>query len=210
MAKHDYDITEWCDFVRGLVDSDRARAMSETLASAPRRTRRRVEALRRVAEVGRADAELEIPAHALRGAKAIGSLWRPASAEEPEGARGGLLKYLPFTVAFDSFHQPAAVGTRDLQASDRQMIFDAASYRVDVRMEHETNPPSTVLVGELLRGARPVPRVPVMVLAGDRVVGRSLTGRFGEFQAEGLPADPLRLCLLLDDEECIDLPLGEE
>jgi len=207
MAKHDYDVTEWCDFVRGLVDSGRARAMSETLASAPRRTRRRVEALRRVAAVGRADAELEIPEHALRGAKAIGGLRRPESAD---GARGGLLKYLPFTVAFDSLRQPAAVGTRDLQASDRQMIFDAESYRVDVRMEHETSPPSTVLVGELLRGARPVPRVPVMVLAGDRVVGRSLTGKFGEFQAEGLPADPLRLCLLLDDEQCIDLPLGEE
>ncbi len=80
-----------------------------------------------------------------------------------------------------------------------------------MRLEQETNPHSQVVVGQLLRHGpepRPVPEVPVLMLSERRVVGRSLTTRFGEFQADGLPPGPLDLCLLVGPEECIDVPLG--
>ena len=63
------------------------------------------------------------------------------------------------------------------------------------------------LVGEILRNSRPLPEVPVLVAAGETIVARSLSGEFGEFQAENLPRDSLSLSLLVGHDERIDLPL---
>jgi hypothetical protein len=177
----EFDITQWSDFVRGLVDDDTAKTMRKALSEGKSRDRRTVELLREVAEVGAFDSKLEIPEHALRGAKAIGSLRRPEAEKER-----GLLRYLPFRLTFDSLLQPAAVGTRNLHAQDRQMIFESEGYTVEVRIEREADPATTALVGELLahgESPRPASRVPVLIKAGDRIVAQTSTGRFGEFQA---------------------------
>ena len=104
--------------------------------------------------------------------------------------------------------QPAAAGTRELQTWDRQVVYRSSDYTVDVRVEYETD--STVLVGEILRNSRPLPEVPVLVASGERIVARSLSGEFGEFQAEDLPRDSLRLSLLVGSDERIDLPLESQ
>lgn len=205
MAK--FNITQWSDFVRDLAQADTAEEMRSALLEGKAQDRRTVELLSQVAEVGRLDHELEIPPYALRGAKAIGCLGR---LEQPAAATQGLLRFLPFELTFDSLLQPAAMGTRNLHASDRQLVFEASGYTVEVRMEQETDPASTVLVGELLRnqqGLQPVPHVPVLVKSGSRIVARSNTGRFGEFQAEGLPTEHLSLALMVGEQECIQLPL---
>jgi hypothetical protein len=204
MAK--FNITQWSDFVRDLAPADTVEKMQNALEG-QRQNLRTVELLRQVAEVGRLDHELEIPHYALRGAKAIGSLHRP---EQAGGEVQNLLRYLPFEIIFDSLLQPAAMGTRNLHASDRQFVFEAADYTVEVRIEQEADPISAVLVGELLRnhqGLEPVPHVPVLVTSGSRIVARSNTGRFGEFQAEGLPTEHLSLALMVGEHECIQLPL---
>lgn len=215
MAK--FDISDWCDYVRGIADpaqSDAMRSQLETTGAAPRVL---VDRLRRVAEVGRFDNALEIPEHALRVAKAAGSLRRPQATEE--GATGwvaSLLRQLPFTITFDSLRQPAPVGTRNLQGADRQLSLEAEDFKVDLRLEHDTDPNSTVVVGQVVRRrmddpeaeAEPVTNLPVLAVEGGRIVGRSSTGSFGEFQAEGLPNDTLSLCFLVGPEECIELPLG--
>ena len=96
---------------------------------------------------------------------------------------------------------------------DRQLVFEAETYRVDLRLEQETDQPNTVIVGELLQQDegedRPLPQVPVWIKSGDRIVGRAMTGEFGAFQAEGLPASSLTLCLLVDDDVCVELPIRE-
>ena len=200
-----FDITQWSDFVRGLVAEDTAESMREALSEGNSKDRRTVELLREVAEVGVFDAKLEIPEHALRGAKAIGSLRRPQAEEER-----GILRYLPFRLTFDSLLQPAAVGTRNLHAQDRQLIYESEGYTVEVRLEREADTATTALVGELLaqgESPRPATRIPVLIKAGDRIVAQATTGRFGEFQAEGLPAESLSLALMVGETECIQLPL---
>ncbi len=205
----EHDITQWADLVRGLVEPDAEQQMRENL-SRSRRARREAAAMRTVADLARADLALEVPEYAIRGAKAIGSLRRPEA-----HAAASALAFLPFTVAFDSLRQRLPVGTRTLSSSDRQLIFEAGDLTVEVRLEREIDPAATVVVGELLRtgsedAIHPVPEVPVLIRAGQQIVGRSVTGRFGEFQAEGLPDDPLRLCLLVGQNECLELPLGQE
>ena len=205
-----FDITQWSDFVRGLTDAETEEAMRGALEKGQGEDARTVNLLRQVAEVGRLDHEFKIPDHALRGAKAIGSLQRPESAQEPSSS---WLRFLPFSVSYDSLLQPAAVGTRNLHTLDRQMVFDTEDYTVEVRLEQENEPSSTVLVGEILEKTdtvRPVPQVPVLIKASGQIVAQSTTGPFGEFQAEGLPTDPLTLALLVNETECIQLPLHSE
>lgn len=205
-----FDIIHYCDFVRGVADSGTEQEIRDHLDSGALHAWRQIELLGLVASVGRNDLAMAIPGYAVRGAKAIGSLRRQ---HQVPTLMDTILRYLPFSITFDSQHQPAPVGTRDIQSANRQLIFKAEDFTVDVQIEHEADPPSTVVVGQLLccRGAtQPVPEVPVFVVSGDRIVGQSLTGRFGEFQAEGLPREALNLCLVVAEKECLKLPLGTE
>lgn len=208
------DITDWCDFVRGVTEPEVEETLRRRLEkdAAAQRT---VEILQRVDAVGQADRALDIPEHALRGAKAIGSLQRPNSlvdelpSEEKESWWSTLLERLPVRVAFDNLLQPAVAGTRDLQSPHRQILFEADDYTVDVRWE-QADAQHTVVIGQALeREETPKPLVdlPVYVMAEDKIVARAQTNRFGEFQADKLPKKPLRLCLLVGERSCLELPL---
>jgi len=214
----EFDITEWCDFVRGVVDPETERRMRQRLAVKPSPDLETVAALRRVTAVGRSEADHPVPEGAVRIAKAIGSLQRPV-ADRGES----ILRRLPFTVIFDSLSQGAGAGARSLQDHSlqdrglqdrhRQITFEAESYSVDVQVEHELEPPATVVVGQVTRreeAGEPVSRLPILLTSGKRIVGRAVTGSFGEFQAEGLPREDLSLCLLVGQDECLELPLAAE
>lgn len=205
-----FDITQWCDYVRGLVEPEIAETMQQSHTSGTKDVQRTVEALAQLEEVGRHDAVLEVPAFALRGAKAIGSLQRTRQAPKKTP---GLLRFLPFEISFDSFLQPAMSGTRKLHSIDRQLIFKAEKYQVDIRLEEESDLPNTVMVGAILEHDngedRPLSQIPVWIKSGSQIVGRAMTGEFGEFQAEGLPVSPLTLCLLVEDDACVELPVSE-
>ena len=86
-----------------------------------------------------------------------------------------------------------------------------------MRLEREAEPAGTVVLGQLLRHGEevgPASEVPVLMLSRERrenrIVGRATTGEFGEFQAEGLPGEPMDLCLLVGSEQCLQLPLELE
>ncbi len=67
---------------------------------------------------------------------------------------------------------------------------------------------SAILRGELLsRSEGPVAEVPTFLLEGNEIAGYDCTGSLGEFRLETDGALDLRLCLLLDAERCIDLPI---
>ena len=102
-------------------------------------------------------------------------------------------------------------GTREAQATYQQVLYRSEPFTVELRLEHEASPQSQIVIGQLLRHeetTEPVVDVPVLVLADGKVVGRDVTTRFGEFQAAGLPTAPLQLCLLVQSDSCIELPLG--
>ncbi|RMH18307.1 MAG: hypothetical protein D6696_13380 [Acidobacteria bacterium] len=188
-----------------MVDRETEQAMIAEL-EAGRAGTESAALLRRVADVARADAEQPVPEHAVRMAKALASVRRPSE-------RPSLFERLPFAVVFDSLRQPVAAGTRDLQPAHRQLSIRAAGFVLDVRLEQEPAAQGTAMVGQVVeqKGAQAaaLAEVPVLVLAGGDVVGRALTNRFGEFQADGLPAERLELCVLVRDDALIRVPLSE-
>lgn len=213
----DFDSTQWADFVRGVADPQQQDKMQDQLAagSAPRRM---VEMLRRVAAVGRRDAENPVPASAVRIAKAIGTTARTMTRPE--------VRRVPCWLAFDSLLEPIAAGARGFQEAHRELTFEANGYSIDLRLEHELQPQGEgpaaaaarrVVVGQLLKLDRfevladnlpaPVSRAPVFMFSGERLVGKALTGRHGEFQVEGPPRTSLDLCILAG-EDYLEMPLS--
>ncbi len=206
-----FDIKDWADFVRGVGDPEAADGMRAHLESDPA-ARKTVAALRRVVALGRSDQRHAPPESAVRLAKVVGGLPRPRTAA---GAPPGRPRFrlLPATVTFDSRLAPAPVGTRSLESDHRRVRFAAGGYHVDVRLEGELRPPSTVVVGQIVtepgspEAAHPIARAPVFAFSGDRLVGQALSGPHGEFQLEGLPREPLELCLVAG-EDFLQLPLS--
>lgn len=201
----DHSLTDWCDLARGVADPATERRLRTVLSSGSSSSKT-LEMFQRVAAVAAADREMAPPEHAVRVAKAIGSL-RPSWAAETTSKAGSFLRRLTLFTAFDSWLQPAPMGTRDLQSSHRQLLFQSDDFAVDLRLEHEDG---TVVVGQLverLDPPRPVADVPVLLVSEGRIVATSLTSPFGEFLAENLPSTPLNLWLLVGDEECLDISL---
>ncbi|HEX9735021.1 MAG TPA: hypothetical protein VGG06_23865 [Thermoanaerobaculia bacterium] len=203
-----FDVTEWCDFVRGVAAPEAEREMREQLAAGDARARGTVEFLTRVMAVARTDQETELPEYALRTVKAIAAVQRHADAP----AVSTPWRFLPVEITFDSLLEPAHAGTRDLQPAFRQLSFKAEGYSVDLRLEADAGSRRAALVGQVLETRaerRPVARVPVLVTAGGRIVARSLTSRFGEFHAEELPRERLDLFVLVGPETCVAVPLEQ-
>ena len=204
----DFELNHLCDYARGIAEPHAVEQMGKALAGS-KNSNRSVELFRQVFSLGLVDQGVQVPDHAVRVAKAMASLSRPRASEQASPL-ASLLTFLPFKVTFDSL-QALPAGTRDFSSSHQRITsFRAADFSVHVRVEHETNPHSQVVVGQLLRHTPepcPVPEVPVLVISQGRIVGRSLTSQFGEFQADGLPPEPMRLCLLVHAEACINVPL---
>lgn len=208
-----FDITQWTDYVRGLADDDDAEHMQAAVRGGSEDAHRNIDILRQMAEVIELDNAQPVPEHAVRLAKAIGSLQRPDTVTHSEGLLSKVLRYLPLDITFDSVLEPAAVGTRSLQSHDRQVSFEAAGYCVDLRIERDHE--FTVVVGQVLQeevdgsgdDLVPVSSLSVVSIHDGRIVQSTLTGELGEFQSERLPNDDLKLCFLVDAEECIEFPI---
>ncbi len=219
-----FDIVQWCDFVRGVADPTVEDEMQERAETGSRSERRDAGLFLRLARYGRETVEQGPPREAVRIAHAIGSLRpphfrRPETEEEEEPP---LWRRLSFEIFFDSRSQLAAAGTRGHGSSGRHLVLEAGEFTVDVRLEREPPPELTVrpggfggsvVTGQILShngDAAPVPRTPVFIFAGDRIVRKIFASPSGEFHAEGLPDDPLRLCLLVGNAKVIDIPLELE
>ncbi len=205
-----YDVTHWSDYVRGLADPPLRRELDAHLAlPGSESARRSVAAFESLLAFARRDALAEPPAAALHGAKVLGSLLRP-----PAAAGDGLLARLRSFLVFDSAAAPLAYGLRDLAdpgVRDRQLIYRSDDYFIDLRLEAEPGGDAWVVVGQLLHekdGVTPLPGVPLLAASADRFVARARTGELGEFQAEGLPGQDLRLLFLVSDEICLEVPVS--
>ncbi len=202
-----FNLSQWSDLIRGVADDTVVREMLRELEG-DAAARRSVDLLERVRQVAERDRSLDIPSYALRVAKAAASVARlETSSGAEDSTRSSAWRFLPFELIFDSLRQPAMAGTRNSPASSRHLSFQAEDYTIDVRLEQDVQ--GVALTGQLLRtaGTVPVSETPVLVLAGGQIVERSLTSTFGEFQAEGLPEEDLKLYVLTQLGSCIAIPL---
>lgn len=185
--KH-YESTEWLDYLRGFVGEARRGEMESHLATKCAKCTANVTQLQKLMATAQAEAQYEVPEPAVRMAKAIYALQRPAEVQ--------LLPKVLAKLVFDSFREPALEGVRGQQRITRQAMYEAGDYCVDIRMEQERGATTVALVGQIVNRAVPeqkIADVPILLMAGKDVLGRARSNQFGEFQLEYEPRQPLSL-----------------
>jgi hypothetical protein len=110
-------------------------------------------------------------------------------------------------------NDPQPVGVRGTHQINRQVLFHAGDYSVDLRFEHEKGSASMVLVGQIANQKSPeenLANVPVILVAGSRELTRSISNTFGEFQLEYVPESDLRLLVPLESRgQELEVVLGK-
>lgn len=148
--------------------------------------------------VGRFDAEHRPPEGVVRTVKALGGFARSKRR----------FRFVEMRLSFDSLLSPSLAGARSLQSSSRHLVFYSQEFALDLRMDSERAASDTVVVGQLLnRDWGPLSDVPAYLVSGEHVLSHATTGRLGEFHMECRPRGPMRLQLVVNDEQLIDVEL---
>ena len=204
-AVRHFDITEWADYVRNTVSSDQQQLMQAHLRAGCSKCERLKGLLSKFAAVCSREASYQIPRAAEQQVKAMIGL-----AKAP---RRSALQRLWATLVYDSVNDPQPVGVRGTHQINRQVLFHAGDYSVDLRFEHEKGSASMVLVGQIANQKTPdelLANLPVILVAGNREVTRSISNTFGEFQLEYVPESDLRLLVPLESRgQELEVQLGK-
>jgi hypothetical protein len=200
--KH-FEVEQCMDFVRGLAGAREAMAMEQHLSHGCKKCSAMVRGLRRFVAAAAADAKYQIPDWKVRLACDIFERQRPEKML--------LLPRLVAKLVFDSFREPALGGVRSQEDSMHRAMYEAEDYCVDLRMEHERGADAVVLVGQIANHTQPERRVsgvPVILMSGKEVVGRTVSNDSGEFQIQCHAKKLLRLCVPLRQAgKQIEVPL---
>ena len=184
-----FDIFKWTDFVRSLIEESAQVAMERHLASGCRKCRRTTELVRKVAAAARSDSHVQAPDYALRCARAIFLLQQPEKVQ--------ILPRIPSRLLYDSFREPLPAGVRTQQRLSRQALYQAGDYSLDLRLENERGSSRVALVGQIQNhkqlGKRLGGGVPVLLVAGKKILAHAVSNSFGEFQIEYAPTKHQRL-----------------
>jgi hypothetical protein len=195
--KH-FETWQWADFSRGL-DSGIDRSLMQSHLETCAKCRRTVGILSEVAAVAAAEPANTPPRESVRLAKAI---YTPPPSQR-----------LLARLIFDSFLAPLPVGVRTQDRQTRQAVYEAGSYCVDVRVEHQPRRGTTTLVGQLADRDHPganAADVSVLLKTKQKTIASAPCDEFGEFYLEYRPAPSLRLDVCLGDSgRVLELPLSE-
>jgi hypothetical protein len=191
-ARH-FDITEWADYARNLTPAEKHSEMKAHLQAGCSRCEKLQQVMSKFTLVCEREHALEVPRYVEQSVKALFTLGRPS--------RHSALQRLWATLTYDSSNNLQPVGVRGAHQISRQVLFHAGDYSVDLRFEHEKGSSSMVLVGQIANQKTPeklMSNLPVILLAGEREVSRSISNSFGEFQMEYIPEMDLRLLVPLE------------
>src|SRR5947209_1887626 len=97
--KH-FELAEWTDFVRGLVEKSARLPLKHHLASGCRKCRHTADLLRKLVTAARNDSQVQVPDYALRCARAIFFLQQPEKVQ--------ILPRMPARLLYDSFRETLA------------------------------------------------------------------------------------------------------
>jgi hypothetical protein len=191
-ASH-FDVTEWADFVRDAVSPERQKRMLAHLQHGCSKCERIKGVLQKFAAICKREAAYEVPRFTEQQVKALMGL---AKAPRPSA-----FQRIWASLVYDSVNDPQPVGVRGAHQINRQVLFHAGDYSVDLRFEHEKGSASMVLVGQIANQKTPdemLANLPVILVAGNRELTRSISNTFGEFQLEYVPESDLRLLVPLE------------
>jgi hypothetical protein len=200
--KH-FSLEQWTDFVRGVGEDGGRIAMAAHLDAGCARCAHTVDVLRRAANVLATEGQYQVPEYALRCARAIFSTRRASASPSAR---------IPIHLIYDSIREPVPAGMRSSDRLTRRALYQAENFFLDLRLERDPGSPRLNLVGQLANCDTPAQQpcgVLVLLAAGEDVVARAVTNRFGEFELEYEPAANLRLLLPIDvGGGRIELPLS--
>jgi hypothetical protein len=187
--KH-YEPARWLQFVRGELNPEQSAKMQRHLDSPCRKCSETLDMLRKIEATARADADINVPETAVRMARAIYALEKPAQVK--------LSARIIARMVFDSFLEPAAAGVRSTRHLARQTLYEAGDYTIDLRLEPDADSTQVVMVGQIANRVDPeipVGALPILLKGGKKELGRAVTNQFGEFQLVYRPTMPLRLLI---------------
>src|SRR5437899_9280506 len=180
--KH-FELAEWTDFVRGLVEKSARLPLEHHLASGCRKCRHTADLLRKLVTAARNHSQVQVPDYALRCARAIFFLQQPEKVQ--------ILPRIPARLLYDSFREPLPAGLRTQQRLSRQYLYQAGDYSLDLRLENERGTSRVALVGQIQNlkqaGKRLRGGVPVLLVSGKKILARAVSNSLGEFQMEYAP-----------------------
>jgi hypothetical protein len=199
-----FSLEKWVDFARNVIREDEKAKMQSHLQSGCTECLRELNLWRRLQQTAQRESAYEPSDGAVRTVNATFAnqrSGRPRSAKHEVGA-----------LLFDSFRSPAFAGVRSSGSVARQLLYGANSYRIDIRIEPQTDSEKVLLVGQILNSADPnerISRVQVALMKGRRVLSQSVTTLFGEFQMECALDGGFRLRVTLPGGREVSLPLIE-
>ncbi len=203
-ARH-YDITEWADYVRNVATADQQEQMRSHLQAGCSKCEKIRAVLSRFANICMREVAYEVPRVAEQQVKALVVLHK--------APRQSALQRLLGSLIYDSVNNPQPAGIRGTHQINRQVLFHAGDYSVDLRFEHEKGSASMVLVGQIANQSEPEEKlgnIPVILVAGKREITRSISNTFGEFQLEYVPEGDLRLLVPLEAKgQELEVALGK-
>jgi len=203
-ARH-FDITEWADYVRNVVPAELHEQMLQHLRAGCSKCEKIQSVLSRFATICLREATYEVPRVAEQQVKALVSLHKTP--------RRSALQRLLGSLVYDSMTDVQPAGVRGTHQINRQVLFHAGDYSVDLRFEHEKGSASMVLVGQIANQKAPeenLANLPVILVAGNRELTRSISNTFGEFQMEYVPESDLRLLVPLESRgQELEVVLGK-
>jgi hypothetical protein len=191
--KH-YEISEWVDFVRGLVPEFSSLAMRKHLAEGCSQCRELADFCEKLRTVSIQAESHTAPEWVVRNAKAIFQ-----GRAEPQRTRG---VRIPIELVYDSFCLPAAAGLRATWHVGWQALYRAGDCSLDFRVEPEIASAGATVIGQISNHVQPdcnMEGLPVCLKAGKLIVAETSSNRYGEFLLEFEPQGGLHLCVYLDD-----------
>lgn len=192
-----YDVSQWADFARNLLPADKRLELEQHLATGCAECASIYEFLRHVSE--KATAEIFYDAITSKLAPAARRIFREETVvTERASGLWDNLRALIGKLSYDSSLDLHPVGARSSRAANRQMMYLAGDFCLDLRFDRERDSLTIVLVGQVADQSNPASKMgelPVLLIAGKKVVKETSSNDFGEFTIEYTPRRNLRLCV---------------
>ncbi len=184
-----FDIVQWDDYVRDLLEPGERTAMEEHLSSGCQKCARAARQLRKLAAVADSEATYNAPDYAVDYVKAIHPLQAPESVCVAQNQT---------RLAYDSFREPLAAGIRSQGPIVRHTRYQDGDHSLDLRQEFDRGRSQVMLVGQITNQKEPgkqLPRVTVTLVSGKEIIARAASNEFGEFLVAYQPKPHMKLYL---------------
>ena len=198
--KH-YGIAQWVDFSRGLTPVADTAAM-QAHASDCSECREAAGYFSKLTRFCRGLVSDEVPDSVVRNALSLFPVQFPE--------RSKRFFRLPVELIYDSFLVPAPAGFRATWQVGWQALYHAGDCSLDLRIEPELRSSRAAVIGQISNHSEPDCRmadIPVHLKSGRLVVAETRSNQFGEFQMEYEQHNRLQLCVYLNGDRCIQIPM---